>query len=305
MKNILIYFMVFLAVLLPAVWFLILSDRTPKSARSAQEKKQPEDPPLFRLCAGPVLLLNFFGVGKIIRIISPRGCREQQKKLNYAGLNTLTPERIFCTRIFLMFFFACAAGGIIYMIVGEEDRRLSSLIAALIGAFVAFFLPGIIIGNKVQERRTKILHALPFSIDLITSAMRGGLDFTAAIRFYVKLGVTGPLTEEYAAMLREMELGIVRTEALQNMAERIQIKDFTSFAAAVVMGTELGASLTDTMEVQSEEMRKLRFSIAECKAQRAPSLMLIPMALFILPAVFITILTPVFLKMKDAGVPLF
>ena len=52
-------------------------------------------------------------------------------------------------------------------------------------------------------------------------------------------------------------------------------------------------------------MRKLRFSIAECKAQRAPSLMLLPMALFILPAVFIIILTPVFLKMKESGVPLF
>ena len=71
------------------------------------------------------------------------------------------------------------------------------------------------------------------------------------------------------------------------------------------MGTELGASLVETMEIQSEEMRKLRFSIAECKAQRAPSLMLLPMALFILPAVFIIILTPVFLKMKEAGVPLF
>ena len=135
--------------------------------------------------------------------------------------------------------------------------------------------------------------------------MRGGLDFTAAIRFYVNLGVNGPLTDEYRTMLREMELGIIRTAALQNMADRIQIKEFTSFASAVVMGTELGASLADTMDIQSEEMRKLRFSIAECKAQRAPSLMLLPMALFILPAVFIIILTPVFLKMKESGVPLF
>ena len=111
--------------------------------------------------------------------------------------------------------------------------------------------------------------------------------------------------DEYRTMLREMELGVIRTVALQNMAERIQLKEFTSFTSAVVMGTELGASLVETMEIQSEEMRKLRFSIAECKAQRAPSLMLLPMALFILPAVFIIILTPVFLKMKEAGVPLF
>jgi|GEM_PF-542586 len=305
MKNLMIYFMTFLAVLLPVIWFQVLSDKNNKHLRSLQTNSQDEEPLLFRFSSGPAYLLSFLGLGKMVRSLFPFRCREMQKKLNYAGLRTLTPERVFCTKIVLVCFFACVAGAVIYSIVGEDDRELSALVAALIGAFVGWFLPGITVGNKVEDRKTKILHALPFSIDLITSAMRGGLDFTAAIRFYVHLGITGPLTDEYALMLREMELGVLRTDALQNMAARIQIKDFTSFASAVVMGTELGASLTDTMEVQSEEMRKLRFSIAECKAQRAPSLMLIPMALFILPAVFIIILTPVFLKMKEAGVPLF
>ena len=178
-------------------------------------------------------------------------------------------------------------------------------IAALIAAFVGGSMPGVMIGNLAQKRRMEILKAIPYSIDLIASAMRGGLDFSAAIRFYVKLGISGPLTDEYSQMLREMELGVIRTVALQNMADRIQIKEFTSFAAAIALGTELGAPLTETMEIQGEEMRKARFALAECKAQRAPSLMLLPMALFILPAVFIIILTPVFLKMKEAGVPLF
>ena len=136
MKNILIYTMTFLAILLPAVWFLLLSDSTPKHSPS-QAKKESEEPLLFRLCSGPAQLLIFLGFGKIIRSLFPRNCREQQKNLDYAGLHMLTPERIFCTRIFLMCFFACAAGGIIYMIVGEDDRKLSSMIAAAIAAFVA------------------------------------------------------------------------------------------------------------------------------------------------------------------------
>ena len=187
----------------------------------------------------------------------------------------------------------------------DRENRLSILVAGVIAAWIGGALPGIVIGNLAQRRQLQILRAIPYSIDLIASAMRGGLDFSAAIRFYVKLGIPGPLTEEYSQMLREMELGVIRTAALQNMADRIQIKEFTSFAAAIALGTELGAPLTETMEVQGEEMRKARFALAECKAQRAPSLMLLPMALFILPAVFIIILTPVFLKMKEAGVPLF
>ena len=302
MKNIFLYFLTFLAVVLPIIWYQVLSDRKPR-----QEKKKEQEsslPFIFQLCARPAEFLNLLGVGYLFRRLSPVSMRELQKKLSYAGLVELSPERVCCTRCFLVIFLSVASASVAWMIV-PPDQKLSIPVAAVIAVFIAWVLPGAAVDNHVQTRRTRILQAIPFSIDLICSAMRGGLDFTAAIRFYVKLQIPGPLTEEYSAMLREMELGVIRTEAIQNMAERIQIKEFTSFAAAIVMGTELGASLADTMEIQSEEMRKLRFSIAECKAQRAPSLMLIPMALFILPAVFIVILTPVFLKMKEAGVPLF
>ena len=204
----------------------------------------------------------------------------------------------------LIVFFGVVAGCVTAGLVDEENR-ISIPVAGVIAAMIGGSLPGIVIGNLVKERRLSILKAIPYSIDLIASAMRGGLDFSAAVRFYVKLGIDSPLPDEYSQMLREMELGVVRTVALQNMADRIHIREFTSFAAAIALGTELGAPLTETMEIQGEEMRKARFALAECKAQRAPSLMLLPMALFILPAVFIIILTPVFLKMREAGVPLF
>jgi len=300
-NNMLLYIAAFCAVFLPAVWFFLLRDDTATGRRKDEFLDKP--PLLFALCSGPIRLLMFCGVGNLFRRMIPSKCRNLQKELAYGGLG-LKPEHVFCAQIVCVVFLGGIAAGITSLII-KEDQELSVPIAGAIAAFVGFFLPGVVVGNKVQTRRNEILHAIPFSIDLISSAMRGGLDFTAAIRFYVKLNIPGPLTGEYAEMLREMELGVIRTAALQNMAERIQIKEFTAFASAVVMGTELGASLTDTMEIQSEEMRKLRFSIAECKAQRAPSLMLLPMALFILPAVFIIILTPVFLKMKEAGVPLF
>jgi len=300
--NMILYFLAFLAVVLPAVWYTFF--RGGSRRQKTQNQLAAQLPQLFRICSGPARLLNAVGTGAVICRLFPAQSRAMRKNLQYAGLE-LTPEQVYATRIFLIAILAAIAGGLASVLVSNEDQQLSALVAALIGMFVAWFLPGVVIGNRVQERRTGILQALPYSIDLIASAMRGGLDFTAAIRFYVKLGIGGPLTEEYSTMLREMELGVIRTAALQNMADRVQIKEFTSFAAAVVMGAELGASLAETMEIQSEEMRKLRFSIAECKAQRAPSLMLLPMALFILPAVFIIILTPVFLKMREAGVPLF
>ena len=302
MKPTTLYLLTFLVVLTPFMVYVLFANNTP-APRGNKKHEEDELPSLFRFCMTPARIMNVFGVGSLIHRLFPAQCRAMRKKLQYAGLN-VSPEFIYQSRVFLMFLLGVLGALGAWMIV-ESDQQLGIPVAALIGAFVGWFLPGTTVGNLVQTRQTKILQAIPFSIDLISSAMRGGLDFSAAIRFYVTLGEKGPLIDEYRIMLREMELGVIRTVALQNMAERIQLKEFTSFTSAVVLGTELGASLTETMEVQSEEMRKLRFSIAECKAQRAPSLMLLPMALFILPAVFIIILTPVFLKMKEAGVPLF
>jgi len=302
MRNMLLYCLTFLAVLLPFVWFQVLSD--PSRRGEGKKKRSSRLPLFFRFCEVPARLVNMLGVGALSRRIAPQTVRGLQKKLNYAGMGELTAELFCCIRVFLVPALSALTAAVAWLIVPKSEQ-MGIAVAAAVAAFVAWFLPGTVLGNHVQQRRTQIMRALPFSVDLICSAMRGGLDFTAAIRYYVKLNIPGPLTEEYAAMLREMELGVIRLDALQNMAERIDIKEFTSLASAVVMGTELGAPLVNTMEIQSEEMRKLRFFVAECKAQRAPSLMLLPMALFILPAVFIVILTPVFLKMKEAGVPLF
>lgn len=102
-------------------------------------------------------------------------------------------------------------------------------------------------------------------------------------------------------MLKQNELGKSRVEALQAMSERIQIEEFKSLVTAVTQSAEMGSSISATLKVQAEDIRRARFHTAERKAARAPSLMLIPMALFILPAVFIVIFTPVVLRVKDSG----
>ena len=299
MKQIILYAMIFMAVVLPTLFFTVLSD----DKRKKKVKEEKSLPPLLQFSRPPAVFFELLGFGTLFRKLFPEHTRSVQQKLDFAGLR-ISPGTFYCMQMFMFIFSALLAAGITGMSVDEENR-ISIPIAGLIAAFVGGSLPGILVGNLAQERQMQILRAIPYSIDLIASAMRGGLDFSAAIRFYVNLGIRSPLVDEYSRMLREMELGVIRTTALQNMAERIKIKEFTSFASAVALGTELGAPLTETMEIQGDEMRKARFALAETKAQRAPSLMLLPMALFILPAVFITILTPVFLKMKEAGVPLF
>jgi tight adherence protein C len=127
--------------------------------------------------------------------------------------------------------------------------------------------------------------------------MEAGQDFGGAVRHLVGELRGSPLREEFVIMLRETEMNKSRIEAMRSMANRIQLDEFRSLVTAVAQGTELGASVALSMKLQAEEIRRTRFHRAERKAARAPSLMLIPLALFILPSVFIVILTPIGLRM--------
>ena len=190
--------------------------------------------------------------------------------------------------------------GVVFMLLLEMD--FSYLVAALfIGGLIGWLIPVVQIQNLAEERQTSIRRALPFAIDLISSAMAAGLDFSAAVRYYVEHTENSPLTQEFGVTLKMLELGNNRNDALKAMADRLAIDEFRSLVNAVVQGTEMGASITDTLRINAEEMRRVRVAAAERRAQRAPSLMMIPMALFIMPSVFVIIFVPIYLRVQSSG----
>ncbi len=172
-----------------------------------------------------------------------------------------------------------------------------AIVAAFVLGLVGWMYPTLWLGRAAAIRQEAVSQALPYAIDLLTVAMQAGQDFGAAVRFLVREGPHGPLRDEFSVMLQETEFGKTRIDALRTMAARIQLEEVGTLVTAVAQSTEMGSSMTDTLRIQAEEIRRARFHKAERKAARAPSLMMIPVALFILPAVFIIILTPVILRM--------
>jgi tight adherence protein C len=159
------------------------------------------------------------------------------------------------------------------------------------------------LARVAANRQEAISRALPYAIDLLTVAMQAGQDFGAAVRLLVNEGPPGPLRQEFGLMLRQTELGKSRVEALKDLSGRVQLDEMRSLVTAVVQSTEMGSSVAETLKLQADEVRRTRYHKAERKAARAPSIMLIPIALFILPAVFIVIFTPVFLRIASVLAP--
>jgi len=285
------YLLVFFSVLAPyfavSLWMNSPEDRDAGKYSGA---------PAFFRAARRLIDVLARGAGASLARAYPLRAKRWRDELLKAGYR-LTPEQVFAGQIV-----AAASAGLcvcfgMFFLKGNSSFAVGAGFAA---AWVGWMLPTTFIQKKAQERQVEIVRSLPFAIDLLASAMRAGLDFMAAVRYYASMGGKGPLAVEFVLLLKQMELGKSRMEALEEMATHVQTQEFTAFVAAVAHGTEIGASIIDTLQIQGEDMRRARFNLAERKAARAPSLMIFPIAFFILPSVFAIVFVPVILRFMAA-----
>jgi tight adherence protein C len=170
----------------------------------------------------------------------------------------------------------------------------------LFSAFLGYRLPIGIVTGKAQKRKFEIQLALPFTFDLISISVQAGMAFDGAMAT-VSDRTKGPLSDEMKRTLREINLGISRYDALNNLAKRTGVEDLRTFITAVNYITKLGGSLTEVIKIQTDAMRVKRRQTAEKKAAQAPVKIMIPLVLFILPCLFIVILGPAALLFATGG----
>lgn len=179
------------------------------------------------------------------------------------------------------------------LIVLSRGAALSTLQLVTFGIvpILGFYCPKVWLQGKIKKRRKMIQRSLPDGMDLITTSVEAGLGIDAALG-RVAEKIVGPLSEEFRRCLREMSLGRTRREALLDFAARSELEDITSFVQAVVQAEHMGVSLGRVMRIQADQLRTKRKQRAEQEAQKAPVKMVIPLVLFIFPAMFIVILGP-------------
>lgn len=162
----------------------------------------------------------------------------------------------------------------------------------VIGVTVAgFFAPNLYLYQRAHERAERLQRDLPDAIDLLTISVESGLGFDAALQ-QVARNTDGPLAEELSRVLREMQIGQGRADALRGLGERTNVADVRTFVGAMVQADSFGIPVGQVLRVQSSEMRVKRRQRAEEKAQQVPVKITIPLIFCILPTLFIAVMGP-------------
>lgn len=236
--------------------------------------------------------------GRIMEGMFPDNSKRIEESLRRGDL-PLEVKDIYGAQIFCFLAGGIVGGAVMFSLPVPPAVQL--LIVLVFGT-VGVLFPLMYIDKAAEERESEIMRHLPFAIDLISSSMKAGLDFGAAVRYLLSTGENDVLRREFAVFLQEIELGKNRSEALRDMEKRINVTEFSRFISAIAYGMESGSSIIDVMRIQAEEMRRVKFARAEQQAARAPVKMIIPMGLCVFPSMFIMILVPIFLRIKDSGV---
>jgi tight adherence protein C len=184
----------------------------------------------------------------------------------------------------------CAALFAGLMFATHTPLRNLILVTVGAGAF-GYFLPNVWLTLRTTRRKANILKALPDALDLLTICVEAGLGFDSALTKVTEKW-TNDLSEAFARVLIEIQMGKLRREALRSMAERAEVSELTSFVAAIVQADQLGVSLARVLRIQSEQMRIRRRQRAEQLAQQAPIKMMIPLVFLIFPALLVVLLGP-------------
>lgn len=193
--------------------------------------------------------------------------------------------------------------GTLWILLIHSAARVSPVLAAaalpldLLGLALLYLQPSLWLRKAVATRQRAILRSLPFVLDLLTLSVEAGMDFMSALQRTTEARKIDEFGEEILRVVREIQLGTTRSEALRTMARRVDLPDVRSVVNALIQADELGVSVGAILRIQSDQIRQRRFERAEKLANEAPVKLLGPLLLFIFPSVFLILLGPVLYRL--------
>jgi len=201
---------------------------------------------------------------------------------------SLTAERIVAFKIVF-----AVVGLVVGLAVGSVLPVSGFLKVGTIVLFALFgyTIPSAAISARASKRQKEIRKALSDTMDLLTISVEAGLGFDSALAQVVK-NVPGPLSQEIARTLQEMQIGVSRIDALRHLSDRTEVDELDGFVLSMIQADKYGVGVAAVLRAQSTELRQKRRQRAEETAQKVPLKLLFPTIFLILPALFIVILGP-------------
>jgi tight adherence protein C len=191
-----------------------------------------------------------------------------------------------------------AGGAIAFSFEFSLLLRLCIVVAFLASLALA---PNLFVTLRRRRRTGDVRRNLADAIDLLEICVSSGMGLDMAWNSVSDefRGVSTTLADEMALSNLEMHLGAPRADAMRNMAKRTGVDDISSLVATLVQSERFGTSVSQALRTYADAMRQERSMRAEEQAEKLAIKLLFPMVMFIFPCMFIVILGPAGIRIRE------
>ncbi len=190
-------------------------------------------------------------------------------------------------------------GGLMFVLTGraavDEISLPAGVLFLIVGFAGGFFGCYLWLRERALRRLRDIAKRLPYTLDLISMAMDAGATFYEAVNAVIRDDPDDPLNQELSIVVREIDFGRSRQDALTHLGQRITVEGLDSILSAVLQAEALGTPLANVLKLQAELLRMRRSMRAERKAGEASVKILVP-SMLIMACCVIIIFAPVVVR---------
>jgi tight adherence protein C len=210
-----------------------------------------------------------------------------RRRLELSGLD-VPPEAVVGLRT------TVAVASVTLCGLGAAHGAALAIAALPVSVLASLRAPEMGLERIAKRRRERIGARVPDLVELLVTTTRAGLSPSVAFRRSADV-LHGPLAEEVRRSVRQMDLGVPWTAALQSLVSRTDVPSLRRLASALSRSQRLGTSIGATLRAVAEDLRTERRARAEEQARRAPVKMLFPLVFLVLPAFLLLTVGPVVL----------
>jgi tight adherence protein C len=240
-------------------------------------------------------------VGKSIVPESSDDYFRMKRNFLHAGLNNpIVPPIFWGSKVVLAFGLPLICL-LVKLLINQPMPAQTILIACFAFSIFGYYLPDILLHNKITRRRETIKKGLPDMLDLMVVCVEAGLGIDATLR-----RITDEISishKELSSELRmyglELNAGLIRARALRNLSSRVALEDFQNLISVLLQTERFGTSIANALRVYSESFRSKRYSVAEEKAAKLAVKITFPVILFIFPALFVVLAGPAAIRLFE------
>lgn len=267
--------------------------------RAVLRPAEPAVPARAAAGLGRGLLRPFLRLGEALRakaIISAKEVAEFQHAMTAAGLDARRAVPIFIgLKAVLLVVLPMLGLGLVW---ARDLERMDG--AMVVGGALALAVlgPNWIVGMLRRPFQNELRRGLPDALDLLVVAAEAGLALETAVDRVGRemAGSNQAIAAEMNMLLQELRMLPDRRMALERMAERTDIDGFKRLGSTLSQTLRYGTPLAQALRTLASDMRQERMLRIEEKAIRLPAMLIGPLILFILPALFIALLGPSILE---------